>query len=447
MLPKLDTRLWNLGVGAVIALSACKDPPTPTDDGPCIDSYGYLCDSDYDYDDYYNYDDDYCGTSCDYDDYDYDDDYCNTGCDYDDYYDYYDDCDYNPNACEIACHADEDCDEGSACLEAGTVGARCEPIVALEACPNRVSLLPMPFDATEAAVSVAFADLDADDVQELVVARADRVDVFDGTELVQAIPFEGATSVAAGNFSGPVTLDLAVASGNDVTVLAQDQSGTFAASATVTVPTGNVVELFPLAVDPLLPSSLVAHTDAFQVAILAGDDLSEAPVELDGVIASHVAVGEFDAGVGDDILLEDGGVVSVYGDDGPEALPVHATPAVHIATGAEALVRTFGRDAQTVLEAYTTDFAYPLQTVGVAAGRLTLADVDGDGNADAVITADDRASIAFGAPPGSDTRFECQATHYLGVTRDGAAAGDLDGDGHAEIAWGGDNGLIVFSPE
>ena len=284
---------------------------------------------------------------------------------------------------------------------------------------------PVPYATRPSPTSVALADLDGDGRLDVVVLTSPSSPGANTTGLDR-----GAVSVYPGAGDGTLGAPASYATGNpprDLVVADLDSDGLLDV-ATIVLDDRAVAVLRNDGSGALLPRSLLSVGNV-PIALAAGD--------LDGDGAVDLVVNRDFAEV--DVLRNDGHAVFAA----PERYAI-ASEEIALADangdGALDLYSASSFPQVVVQEAGRLLAATPIPVGG---GRVTLADVDGDGIPDAFVGPDElfgsRAQILRGRADGS---FDPPAGPSFLAVRP-VAVGDIDGDGDIDVVYEDNTTIIV----
>jgi hypothetical protein len=455
--PRLDTRWWNLSLGAAATtvLGACgpfvilegetdtaaetatdTEPTDPTTTIEC--NNGSDCEPGYDcignvcmpYDDYY------CGGTggC-----------CDGGCCYDDCC--YGECYYNE------CYADEDCGPLGLCNDGYGYGY-CQSAQELMDCgamPGAV-LLELPPASGNEFLSLAFVDANGDPAEDLVVGRVGAAELHLGPGDAPPIPLPvpadaSVIDAVSGDFDGDGVSDLLLSTAEGRLLLLAGSGG------------------FSLALDQAVGASLV---DLVALQWNGDGTLDVAGISSEGqAMLFSGGEGSF---VGDEILPTFRGTFSLVGTNfSPDAygdlvaadevsaslflgsaegdaqlaanLPGNPHGQRRVLSGgigggaADEVVGYTPKSGWLLLELWSDGLDGPqLYSIGGAATLADMGDLDGDGLSDVVVGGDSMITYVHGdSDPGYATLW-CQSTYFFGGPVETLAVGDFDGDLRADVA-------------
>jgi hypothetical protein len=297
------------------------------------------------------------------------------------------------------------------------LSARTPSFTTAQACVPTFAAAGSNLAAGEGQNHVLVADLNRDGRLDVVLSVSTGIRIFlgDGAGgfaggLVVAAGLEP-TEVAAGDFDGNGTVDLAVAnaSSNDVTILLGDGAGGFAEAAASPVAAGqrsHGVEVGDFDHDGKLDLA-VTNDYSFNVTVLMGDGTGAfaqppgSPIPV-GVYPAQLVVGDFNADGKQDFAVTNSGSASVsilLGDGTGGFAQAPGSPVAEITT-----------------------------PTGIAAGRL-----DGDGYLDLAVASDNdpnTVSVLLGNGTGGFTT----RTPVASASPRAVVVGDFDGDGRADLA-------------
>lgn len=452
----LDTRAWNLPLGAaavMAASSACgpfvvpgetdsdsdtdpaaTDPTTPVECNSASDCQpGYEC--------YYNVCTPYGGEFC----------YDGTGCCYDD------GCGY------VECYANEDC---------GPVGIcsynYCAIVITPPECEVPIAVLPLelPPGTGGEFLSLAFVDANGDAAQDLFVGRNGSAELHLGPggadPLVLPIPLGVAPlDAVSGDFDGDGDMDLVVsATAYTLVVLLGDGAGGFAPSMegsvgddvhdlvaldwngdgaldVAGVDSEGTATVFPGSGGGSFMEFLWLGTSDFAHSLTATDVGNDALGDL--VIQDAIAGNVFFGAPADDLLPDAMLPGPLYGQRRVSSGSIDGTPPPYEVVGHTEM--TGWRLLELWPEGTFGPELYGLEGLGTAAD---MGDFDGDGLEDMVTAGDMVLQYVRGGVDSGSAIFSCQSTYFVGMPVGAMTMGDFDGDARADVAVESSGKLTVL---
>ncbi|MBK5258619.1 MAG: VCBS repeat-containing protein [Thermoanaerobaculia bacterium] len=314
------------------------------------------------------------------------------------------------------------------------------------------------FDFPGAPQSIAAADLNRDGRIDLAVAGAASIAVFLGNG---SGGFVAGASVFSPNYFDQILIadvngdgkpDLAAVSElKGLTILLGRGDGTFAEPAFFTAGARPIaLALGDFNADGKL-DAVLANFNSSDISFLFGDGAGGfgAPQNLDlgNAQPQSLAVGDFDRNGTIDIALSAAGVLEIgfilIGADGnisPETLPVNWPPHLLMATDIDgdgitdlAMTNHSGSWVSVFRFSQTGGVGAVIDTRGASANGIAIADFDGDGKRDVVLSDANEPRIVI-LPGSGDGTFGTPSYRASGTGPFGLATGDFNGDGRPDLA-------------
>lgn len=457
--PRLDTRWWNLSIGATATtvLAACgplvtldgeTDTAAETDTDPTTDPDAtdttptVQCNNGSDCQPGEECIDNVCMP------YDY---YCQDGgCCYD-HGCCYDDCCYGECYYE-ECYSDEQCGPLGLC----TPGGECQTPQPLYDCGDglEITVLELPAVSEDEFVSLAFVDVDGDPAQDLVIGRNGSAELHrgggapaialpvppdvavvdavsgsfdgDGNADIVASTAEGRLLVMAGDGAGGFTLVQDLEIGAALYDLAALQWNGDGALDLAGVSTGGQAMIHWGAGDGSFLGNEVLPTfgDVYSLALtdFGGDDYGDLVAE--DQVAGQVFLGDFSGDLTRDYQLPG----NLHGE--------RRLLSADIGGGfVHEVVGYTPKPGWLLLELWSDGLDGPaLYAVEDEAVLADMGDHDGDGLNDVVVVGSSTVHIVRGSDDPGFSFLSCQSTFFFGDPIQSMAVGDYSGNGRADIA-------------
>jgi hypothetical protein len=455
--PSLDTRLWNLSLGAAAAtmLAACGPfviPEGETDTASVTDTEPTDPDATDTTPDVECYDAGDCqpGEQC-IDNicmpYDY---YCDDGgCCYD--YCCYDDCCYDE--CYYGCYSDEECGPLGLCEGYGGGCSYPEEIPECDG-PEIIPAMLMPGTEDE-LVSLAFVDANGDASDDLVVGRNGSAELHMGPGLPPVLlpvpPGSALIDAASGDFDGDGDSDLAASTAQgSLLMMTGDGTGVFslALDLELGVPMRDLAPLQWNGDGTLDLASVSADGQAWvNIGDGAGGFMGNEWLPTSSQVLSLVGTDYGGDAYGDLVVQDDldPGYVFLGDVSGDLRVDNYLPGTLHgprrLLAGAMdpgppyEVVGYTPKPGWMLLELWNAGLDGPW-TYGLPsdAQLADMGDFDGDGIADVIMAGPSSIDYIRGAIDPGFAMFSCQSHYFFGAPVGMLAVGDFDGDGRADAA-------------
>jgi hypothetical protein len=412
---KFDPRAWNLYAGlAVVAAAACGSRVASEDAGTGETSDAPECTS---------ADDCPVGYGC------YDG-VCMYYPHHDGWVPYYD------------CYSDEECGEFEVC-EYGY----CESLgVPAPLCLDSGVMFPppIPIDVVD-ALALSFADADADGQDELVVATATELVVFevDGAPPIISAREPGMiTDMVAGDFDAGPGEDLLLLVEDSLQLHSANGDGSFAPATTSSPPLGFVSGLIAAELDDLPPTDVLGWGGAGAYIDRGGDVVLLSEEQISAAALHAFATPE------PSVALRRDSIIDFYLLDGQPL-----TMVTNILAGSPMLA-AFARGPNleyvnvvyvngfSLVQARSVDLASQERVIYGTPERVFTGDLEADGIDELVYFDESTVAVEF-APFADGTCWHELPMSARGVPND-AVFGDHDGDGDEELAFRTTNGDVAL---
>lgn len=342
--------------------------------------------------------------------------------------------DYTDDYWVPECYTDSDCSGIQICNES----SYCDPVSSPAACPapDPVPGLSIPV----AALALHFVDVDADGADELVVATASELQVYESGSNMPVISPRGLDSdtidsMAGAEFDGMPGDDVMILFADELRLHASDGVGNFAAPSVTPSSLPDSAGLLDGEFDAVAPADLLIWAssgagvelgsgDAFP---LTGDVVHSATARsfadpLGGFVLQHDKILDFYTVAGEPIAMAEmrGGS------------PFALTSIVELGDSFDLSASVMNPRQWTIIEQWGPGTGYAGNNWGLLGQVTAMAggDFDGDARADIAIIMDGTLQIQFTVL----NNTSCLALYPFAAIAQSLAIGDHDGDGDDEIA-------------